>query len=471
MSIELKAMPFDSKEILNEVTGETSFDRVSYSKDLADWMRTYFSNGILVQGGDTLGEELKVIHKEGLTVAIKPGAVCINGRTGWNDVEQTLTVNIGGEEPRIDMIVAELNIPNDRGIYIKLIEGISAASPQKPTLIQNEDVYQIPLASLRIEAGSARVGSVVDERQGNISNVTIGIKPPTGNDAVAVKVSDKIKTKFKLSDNANVEDALAVVSDEEYILNCYDTSGEIMLPSDAVHNEVDVVCVAGGGGGWGGARKGVQSYEYEMVAGRGGDGGFVIKQRIIVGTEKKASIVIGAGGKGSNATDRRTYSSKGGETRFRYDDKLEIVVYGGGTERKTSANTNAEVGVVIFGSAKYKHSGLGEYRELIGFGAIAASGGYKAQSDLFKNGVLLSPISLPTKDIITSGGGVGRTSLGKGTGNGMGGEGGDEGKKGANAIEYGCGGGGGGCYESGTQPIGGDGRQGCVYIGYWRKRG
>ena len=467
MSIELKAMPFDSKEILDEVTGETSFDRVSYSKDLADWLRTYFSNGILVQGGDTLDEELKVIHKEGLTVAIKPGAVCINGRTGWNDIEQEITLNIGGSQPRVDMIVAELNIPNDRGIYIKLIEGISAASPQKPNLTQNEDVYQIPLASLRIESGSARIGSVVDERQGNISNVTIGIKPPTGNDAVAVKVSDKIKTKFKLSDNANVEDALAVVSEEEYIINCYDTSGEITLPSDAVHNEVDVVCVSGGCGGWGGARKEIQSYEYEIVAGRGGDGGFVVKQQIIVGTEKKANIVIGAGGKGSSATDKRTYSGKGGETRFRYDDKLEIIVYGGGGRKENSFET----GRVIFGSIKYRNIGLAEDNKAIGFKVLVAAGGYKAQNDVLKNGILLSPISLPTKDIITSGGGVGMTSLGKGTGNGMGGEGGDEGKKGANAIEYGCGGGGGGCYGSGNQPIGGDGKQGCVYIGYWRKRG
>ena len=402
MSIELKAMPFDSKEILDEVTGETSFDRVSYSKDLADWMRTYFSNGILVQGGDTLGEELKVIHKEGLTVAIKPGAVCINGRTGWNDIEQEITLNIGGSQPRVDMIVAELNIPNDRGIYIKLIEGTAAASPQKSNLTQNEDVYQIPLASLQIEAGSARVGSVVDERQRNISNVTIGIKPPTGNDAVAVKVSDKIKKQFKLRDNANVEDALAVVSEEEYIINCYDTSGEITLPSDAVHNEVDVVCVAGGGGGF-------VLYPDGRYGKYGGARGGYVHHKITVGNKKIAKIVIGAGGRGS--INGAWYNTQGGATEFKYT----------GTVMATC------------GYAKE-----GRHTPAFPMDSIY----YTPKTSSIDPGYII----LPTKEIATYSG--------------------ETNGDGKDATEYGCGG------NSGTDSIsGGNGKQGCVYIGYWRKRG
>ena len=424
MSITLKAMPFDSKEILDEVTGEASFDRVAYSKDLADWLRTYFSNGILVQGGDTLGEELKVIHKEGLTVAIKPGAVCINGRTGWNDVEQTLTVNIGKEEPRIDMIVAELNIPNDRGIYIKLIEGISAASPQKPNLTQNEDVYQIPLASLQIEAGSARVGSVVDERQGNISNVTIGIKPPTGNDAVAVKLSDSIKNKFKLSDNANVEDALAVVSDEEYILNCYDTSGEITLPSDAVHNEVDVVCVAGGGGGF---RINLNNQYASDGRGYGGARGGYVHHKIIVGDKKTAKIFIGAGGKG-NLYYRN--QAKGGTTVFQCTEAV-VAICDYNKDSPDFAGVISKANLPII-------NGVVE-------SGIPGMGNIAGQAVFVPSGKPM-PIILPTKEI--------STYPGEANGDGK------------NATEYGCGG------NSGTNSIsGGDGKQGCVYIGYWRKRG
>ena len=35
--ITLKAMPFDSNEIIDPDTGAVSYDRGAYSRDLADW--------------------------------------------------------------------------------------------------------------------------------------------------------------------------------------------------------------------------------------------------------------------------------------------------------------------------------------------------------------------------------------------------------------------------------------------------
>lgn len=201
--ITLKAMPFDSNELLDPQTGETTFDRVAYSRDLADWMRTYFSNGVLVKGGNTLGNQMKVVHKEALTLTVKTGEVCINGRTGWLEEDTDLTVEMGGSNPRIDRIVAELNIPNDRGIYIKVLQGTPAASPTAPALTRTEDVYQMSLAQVRVNASSATVTTVSDERSGSycgISNVTVGIKPPTGDDAKTVKLSDSTKALYGKED-------------------------------------------------------------------------------------------------------------------------------------------------------------------------------------------------------------------------------------------------------------------------------
>lgn len=209
MSIQLKAMPFDSKEILDESTGETSYDRVAYSKDLADWLRSYFSNGILIHGGNTLQDQLKVVKKDGVKLGVKPGAIVINGRTGWVEKEEELTVDVGGTAHRIDRIVAELNIPSDRGIYLKVLKGNPSSNPSAPSLTTTEDVYQIPLAQVRVNAGAAVIAEVTDERANHISNVLIGIKPPTGNDASAVAVSDTIKSLYGLtSSTQNVEGAL-----------------------------------------------------------------------------------------------------------------------------------------------------------------------------------------------------------------------------------------------------------------------
>lgn len=211
--IMLKAMPFDSNEILDPATGETTFDRAAYSRDLADWLRTYFGNGILVRGGSVLGTQMQVIHKEALTVTVKAGEVCINGRTGWLEVDADITVGMGGAQPRIDMVVAELNLPNDRGIYLNVLTGTPAADPVAPELTQTEDVYQIPLAQVRINEATATVAEIIDERPNHISNVTIGIKPPTGMDAETVALSGETAALYNLTqgEDAYVDNALYAI--------------------------------------------------------------------------------------------------------------------------------------------------------------------------------------------------------------------------------------------------------------------
>ena len=192
--ITLKAMPFDSNELFDE-NGDMYYDRAVYSKDLAEWLATYFSNGILVKGGEILAEQLQVVADSGLACKVKAGAVLVNGRTGWLEEEATITVNVGGSMPRIDRVVAELNLPDDRGIYIKVLEGVPAENPEAPAIMQTDDVWQMPLATVRVEAASAVISEVVDTRdEVGISQVLIGVQPPlrpTGDSAENIKVTDE----------------------------------------------------------------------------------------------------------------------------------------------------------------------------------------------------------------------------------------------------------------------------------------
>ena len=216
----MKAVPFDSNEIIEPSTGELIFDRVAYSRDYADWWRTYFSNGILVKGGQIMTTELQVVAGEGLNSIVKKGNIIINGRTGWleNDVE--LTHSIGTSQPRIDRVVVELNIPDDRDIKVRIIEGTPADKPIPPELIKTEDVYQMSLAQVNISAGAAVIGSIIDERGDDsvcgISQVLIGVKPPlrpTGDSADNIKVTDETA---RIYDHVNTpEDPLTV--DEAFV--------------------------------------------------------------------------------------------------------------------------------------------------------------------------------------------------------------------------------------------------------------
>ncbi|WP_312647581.1 hypothetical protein [Aminipila sp.] len=208
MSITMKAMPFDSEVTLNPQTGQEEYDRVAHSRDLADWLAAYFSNGILVRGSDLLTNELQVLHLSTMTCVVKPGIIVINGRTGFLEAQETIEFSVGESNPRIDRVVAELNLA-ERNVYIKILKGSAAVTPAVPNIIQTEDVYQIPLAQARINANQSVIASVTDERAGYISNVLLNQAPRTDVQAAEIKISEAVRTLYGLSiDNANVDKTL-----------------------------------------------------------------------------------------------------------------------------------------------------------------------------------------------------------------------------------------------------------------------
>lgn len=206
--IAIHAIPFDSEVSIDKETGHEVYDRVAHAQDLADWWAAYYSNGILVRGTDLLTNELQVLHLSAMACVVKPGMLVINGRTGIMKEELQLSFDVGESQPRIDRVVAELNLA-DRNVYIRILKGTPASSPQPVEITQNDDLYQIPLAQVHINAQQSVIASVTDERKKYISNVLLNKAPNTDVDASQVKVSDTVKSLYGLStDNQNVDKAL-----------------------------------------------------------------------------------------------------------------------------------------------------------------------------------------------------------------------------------------------------------------------
>lgn len=296
--ITMYALPFDSEVIINPETGEEQYDRGADSKDLADLIAAYFSNGILVRGSDLLTNELQVMHLSAMTCVVKPGIILINGRTGILGEQETLEFTVGESNPRIDRVVAELNIA-ERNIYVKVLKGTAAAAPVPPEVMQTEDIYQIPLAQIRINANQSVIASVTDERAGYISNVLLNQAPRTDVQAAEIKISEAVRNLYGLTvDNANVDSALYKVWDKsagnldelEYI-----TTSRTWTPKYT--GFYDVFLVGGGGGGNAGG-DGNASTGYGGRPGFGGGGGFTLLMQNLYGVAgvTQHNAVIGQGG-------------------------------------------------------------------------------------------------------------------------------------------------------------------------------
>jgi len=198
----IDAMPFDAQEIIDPQTQEVSYDRVSVAADFARWMKTYFSNGILVDSSAVLGTQFQVTSS-GLTITVQPGSGVINGRTGWMTNSASLTVASGGSTDRYDRVVLELNIPDDRQMSVKVVTGTTSA----PALIRTDDVYQLSLAVVKVAARSA--SAVVTDTRADDSVCGISKIKYVSNTAGNIGVSETTRVAYGLSsEEANTDKAL-----------------------------------------------------------------------------------------------------------------------------------------------------------------------------------------------------------------------------------------------------------------------
>lgn len=191
----INGIPFDANAII-DVEGEVSYDYVLFAADLANWLATYFGNGILVPKGGMLSTEFQVTKTGSTSVSINKGNIVINGRTGFLPSPYEMTVNYASTgKQRIDRVVIELNTNEEINEFRPLlIKGNEVdSSPSIPALIRDDylNIYQMSLARLLVTEDG--IQTITDERIDDdfcgISQVLIGVKPPvpvTGDSAANI---------------------------------------------------------------------------------------------------------------------------------------------------------------------------------------------------------------------------------------------------------------------------------------------
>ena len=192
MAEKVRGIPFDANEIILP-DGSPGYDNIIYSADFAEWMATYFKNGVLVPGGALISDELKVTKTDDTHIRISKGNIVVNGRTAF--LTSPIIMEISQSVPdklRIDRIVFELNLDENVNCFqIKVISGETSVSPLPPSIVRTEEIYQMSLATITV--GVSGINEVEDDRPTEslcgISQVLIGVKPPlpvTGDEAVNI---------------------------------------------------------------------------------------------------------------------------------------------------------------------------------------------------------------------------------------------------------------------------------------------
>lgn len=199
-TVLMNGMVFDSREIIDD-EGNVSYDHVYYSQDFADWLKTYFKNGILVPGGAVISTQFKVEQTDTNQITVSPGNIVVNGRTGYlteTSVQNLTPVSVEGNY-RKDRVIVELNTNEEINSFRLFIKSSAESTePEDPELVRDEydKIYQMSVASITL--GYDGIVSVKDERSNDltcgISQVLIGVRlpePVTGDSADNISYDDE----------------------------------------------------------------------------------------------------------------------------------------------------------------------------------------------------------------------------------------------------------------------------------------
>ena len=238
MTTKLKGIPFDANEIILP-DGSPGYDNVLYSADFANWMRTYFKNGVLVAGGALISTELEVTQVDGTHVQVNTGNIVVNGRTSFIESPIQLEITKGGSGTQLlSRIVVELNLSMNC-FRLLVLEGGLADNPVAPELTRTEEIYQMSLAT--VQSDISGIVSITDDRSTEslcgISQVRIGVRPPlpvTGDEASNIGYNGSVSGLV----GTNVQDAIDEVSNK--VTNLSTDTQITLLASNWVDNMQEV---------------------------------------------------------------------------------------------------------------------------------------------------------------------------------------------------------------------------------------
>jgi hypothetical protein len=158
MASEFNYFPFES--------GDGAFITEPRWKLMFTWMRTV---GVLTTE-ETLPPDDELFvgpTTPGLSVEVFPGEAFIQGMF-WSHTDDpaalAITENDSGD-PRIDLVVLRTDFVNDIIEYV-VIEGTPDPSPVAPDPVQNDTVWDLPLATVDVADGATEITSmdITDER-------------------------------------------------------------------------------------------------------------------------------------------------------------------------------------------------------------------------------------------------------------------------------------------------------------------
>lgn len=140
------------------VNGE--YDRRYNANDYSDNLAVVISNGVLRSTNNDLR-----VTASGMNVSVAIGRAWIRGHFYYSDAVETFTVPsapVAGK--RYDRVVLRLNTAiSERKIALEYVRGEEASQPVKPSPIRTDDVYDLVLADILIQAGGSTV-TVTDTR-------------------------------------------------------------------------------------------------------------------------------------------------------------------------------------------------------------------------------------------------------------------------------------------------------------------
>lgn len=140
-----------------ELEGE-EYDRVYLASQFAAYFASFIGNGVF--GGRSAELQVIALETPAMGVQVLSGEGYINGYWYRNDNEHVLSIDIAdGTLARKDAIVLRLDY-GARDMYLAVLKGTPAISPQVPALTRNADAYEIELAVVDIAAGSVNIQQV-----------------------------------------------------------------------------------------------------------------------------------------------------------------------------------------------------------------------------------------------------------------------------------------------------------------------
>ena len=158
----MQSYPFTSQVTYDE-QGLPLYDRAVDSAFLRKVFAAYFSDGVFYNPTNAL----QVVAGTRMQVQVNPGICHIQGAMGIEPNLRTLSLTAAGSQPRIDTVVARLDLSQAvRSIELYVKTGTPAASPSAPSLTRDSTIWELGLANISVGAnvGTISQSNITDTR-------------------------------------------------------------------------------------------------------------------------------------------------------------------------------------------------------------------------------------------------------------------------------------------------------------------